>query len=263
MDSVNKTLYIPLYGKAYVSRRNLILHDPSAESIWEAEGFPLKGKAKSKWLAYNMGMRSRVFDRWVQEKIAAFPEAAVLHLGCGLDSRMQRLNATHTLWFDVDFPEVITERRKYFPEGDSYRMIPSDIRDAAWMEQISADTAIVVMEGVSMYLTTEELTAFLETLSNHVSKIHLLMDSYTAFAAKATKYKNPINDVGVTQVFGFDDPAAILPKTGLRFVAEHPLTPEDLIRELPKREQGFFRLFFAGKTAKNLYRLYEYEKGAE
>ena len=31
MDSVNKTLYIPLYGKALVSRKDLFLHDPRAE----------------------------------------------------------------------------------------------------------------------------------------------------------------------------------------------------------------------------------------
>ena len=37
----------------------------------------------------------------------------------------------------------------------------------------------------------------------------------------------------------------------------------DLIRELPKREQGFFRLFFAGKAANKIYRLYEYQKGTD
>lgn len=62
MNSVNRTLYIPLYGKAYVSRRGLFLQDPKAEEIWAAEGFPLKGKSKSKWLALYMGIRSAVFD---------------------------------------------------------------------------------------------------------------------------------------------------------------------------------------------------------
>ena len=63
MDNVNKTLYIPLYGKAYVSRKGIILQDMKAEEIWEKEGFPLKGKSKSKWLAYYMGMRSAVLMR--------------------------------------------------------------------------------------------------------------------------------------------------------------------------------------------------------
>ena len=37
MNNVNKTLYIPLYGKAYVSKRGLFLHDAKAEEIRQAE----------------------------------------------------------------------------------------------------------------------------------------------------------------------------------------------------------------------------------
>ena len=62
MNSVNKTLYIPLYGKSYVSKKGLFLKDKKTEEIWELEAFPLKGKSKSKWLAYYMGIRSAVFD---------------------------------------------------------------------------------------------------------------------------------------------------------------------------------------------------------
>ena len=51
MNNVNKTLYIPLYGKAYVSKRGILLDDKKAEEIWAAESFSLKGKSKSKWLA--------------------------------------------------------------------------------------------------------------------------------------------------------------------------------------------------------------------
>ena len=69
MNNVNKTLYIPLYGKFYVSRKGIILSDKKAEEIWAAEGFELKGKSASKWVAYYMGMRSKVFDNWLASKI--------------------------------------------------------------------------------------------------------------------------------------------------------------------------------------------------
>ena len=62
MNNVNKTLYIPLYGKAYVSKKGLFLHDAKAEEIWQAEQFALKGKSRSKYLVYYMGIRSAVFD---------------------------------------------------------------------------------------------------------------------------------------------------------------------------------------------------------
>ena len=71
MDGVNKTLYIPLYGKSLVSKKGVILKDTRAEEIWEKEHFQLKGKSKSKWLAYFMAMRARVFDDWLTGQIKA------------------------------------------------------------------------------------------------------------------------------------------------------------------------------------------------
>lgn len=258
MDNVNRTLYIPLYGKAYVSRRGLILEDRKAEEIWASEGFPLKGKASSKWLAYYMGMRSAVFDRWTKQQMEENPDAVVLHVGCGMDSRCQRVEIRNHLWFDVDFPEVMAERKRYFKESEYYHMIGSDIREGAWLSGIpKGKTAIIVMEGVSMYLTPGELKTVLKRWKDYFPEVRILMDVYTVFAAKATKYKNPINEVGVTQVYGLDDPKEA-ETTGMMFVQEHALTPEMMIVQLPKREQGFFRRIFAGKMAKKIYRLYEF-----
>ena len=105
MNSVNKTLYIPLYGKAYVSQNGKILDDKKAEEIWAAEGFPLKKKSRSKWLAYYRGMRAAVFDRWLTRQMAADDDAVVIHIGCGLDSRILRVGPGEHKWYDVDFED--------------------------------------------------------------------------------------------------------------------------------------------------------------
>ena len=255
MNNVNKTLYIPLYGKACVSRKGIILRDPKAEEIWAAEGFPLKGKAKSKWLSYYMGMRAAVFDRWLAEQMEADPEAMVLHIGCGMDSRCQRVGTKGRRWFDIDFPDVIAERRRYYQETEDYRMIGSDVTDPHWLEAVPSGRAIIVMEGVSMYLSPEKLRETIGRIAVHFDSVRLLMDCYTTFAAKATKYKNPINEVGVTTVYGMDDPN-VLPG----FLREHEMTPEDLIVQLHGLEQKIFRHVFAGSFSKKLYRLYEYQR---
>lgn len=258
MNSVNKTLYIPLRGKAYVSSRGLLLSDPNAEAIWAAEGFPLKGKAASRWLAYSMGIRAAVFDRWLASQLRDMPDAVVLHLGCGLDSRCRRVTGG-TTWYDVDFPQVIQERKRYFSDDDRCRMIGCDLREDFLADIPAGGKAIVVMEGVSMYLTASERQALLARLSGHFSGVRLLLDSYTVFAAKATKYKNPINDVGVTQVYGFDDPRD-LETENLRFFAEHDMNPEDLILQLPRKDQKIFRWVYGGKIARKICRLYEYRR---
>ena len=260
MDNVNKTLYIPLYGKAYVSRKGIILRDRKAEEIWEREGFALKGKSKSKWLAYYMAMRSAVFDQWLTEQLTVMEDTLVIHIGCGMDSRVERVGLRNSCWYDVDFPDVIRERKRYYSETPSYHMLATDVRDIAWIESIpKAEKVLIVMEGVSMYIRPEEIKRLLETIRNHFFNINILMDCYTVFAARTSKYKNPINDVGVTTVYGIDDPKLLEDGTGIFFVKEHEMTPKVLIDELQGMERAIFKKVFAGRISKKMYRLYEFK----
>lgn len=259
MNNISKTLYIPLYGKAYVSRKGIILRDTKAEEIWSKEGFKLKGKSKSKWLAFYMGMRSAVFDEWLRVQMNNSNDSLVIHIGCGMDSRAERVGTMNHSWYDVDFPEVIKERKRYYNESSEYHMIEADVRNNNWIANLPKNkSAIIVMEGVSMYLSPEELKRFFANISSHFDRVNILMDCYTVFAAKISKYKNPINDVGVTVVHGMDDPKLIEDNTGVSFVREHEMTPDTLIDELKGMEKFIFKKVFAGKISKKMYRLYEY-----
>ena len=125
-----------------------------------------------------------------------------------------------------------------------------------------AQTVIVVFEGISMYLRNEELNTFIRALDKKYPQIHMLMDVYTVFGAKASKIKNPIKDVGVTTVWGIDDINVVLTETQLQFEAEHSLTPENLVNELPSFDRGFFKLLYTGSFYRKIYRLYEISKRA-
>jgi len=260
MNSVNKTLYIPLYGKSYVSKKGLFLDDRKAEEIWEAEGFLLKGKAKSKWLAYYMGIRSAVFDEWVKQQMVASPNAVVIHIGCGMDSRVIRVGTENHKWYDVDFAEGMQERKRYYAVSEQYKMIAGDARDRAWLTAVEEnESAIVVMEGVSMYLTIEEMRSLTDRLCARFEKLVLLVDAYTSFAAKMSKRRNPINAVGVTEVYGIDNPQDYQGEK-LAYVKEHTMIPQKYIDELKGLERFVFAKLYAGGFSKKLYRLYEYQK---
>jgi len=260
MNSINKTLYIPLYGKSYVSKRGIFLDDKKAEEIWEVEGFELKGKSKSKWLAYYMGARSAVFDEWVRKQMTDVQDAVVIHIGCGMDSRVIRVGTENHKWYDVDFSEVIEERKRYYSESDNYRMIAGDVRDGNWLTSIpEKKCAIVVMEGVSMYLTIEDMRNLTDSLCTHFEKLSLLVDCYTTFSAKMSKHRNPINDVGVTEVYGVDEPQDYQSEK-LDFAKERTMIPQKYIDELKGFERFVFANLYAGSFSKKLYRLFEYRK---
>jgi len=259
MLAESKTLYIPLYGKSLVSRKGIILQDRKAEEIWEKEGFPLHGKPKSRWLAYYMGMRAAVMDQWLCEKLQKYPNAVVLHLGCGLDSRCVRVE--HTVpWFDVDMLDVIDVRKSYFTERDDYRMIGSDVTDLTWLSQVPKGAhGLIVMEGLSMYLPMEKLKSLFSALEQHFDHCDLLMDVYTEFGVKASAYKNPIQSVGASVCTGVDDPHTLI-CGDLRYDRELSMTPEAMTQHLKGFERWFFRKMFAGKFAGRIYRMYGYRK---
>ena len=260
MNNVNKTLYIPLYGKNYVSKKGLFLNDKKAEEIWEAEKFSLKGKSKSKWLAYYMGVRSAVFDEWLKQQMSVLQDAVIIHIGCGMDSRAIRVGVEGHKWYDVDFSEVIEERKRYYAETTNYQMIAGDARDCRWLTNIKeSQSAIVVMEGVSMYLTIEEMQGLTDSLCSHFEKLALLVDCYTSFAAKMSKHRNPIKDVGVTEVYGIDNPQ-VYQSEKLAYVKEHTMIPQKYIDELKGFERFIFAKLYAGSFSKKLYRLFEYKK---
>lgn len=140
-------------------------------------------------------------------------------------------------------------------------MAEADVRQKDWLSVIpKAKHAIVVMEGVSMYFQLMELKTVLEQISGHFEAVNLLMDCYTDFAAKASKYKNPINDVGVSMVYGVDDPK-LLENGKLVFKKEHEMTPEELINELVGFEKFVFKRLYSGSIARKMYRMYEYKYG--
>ena len=258
MNEVNKTLYIPLYGKSFVSKKGIILHDAKAEEIWAKEGFELKGRSKSKWLAYNMAMRARVFDDWTGSMLEKDPYSVVLHIGCGLDSRCLRVKQNFRTWVDCDLPDVLDIRKQYYQETSFYHMTALDASDPGQISQLpDGDTAVVILEGLSMYLTNAQLKELIKTLRQKYMNIHILMDVYTGYGARASEKKNPINDVGVTKVYGVDDIDGLLEGTGVMKKAEHTFTPGHLIDELKPAERTFFKLLFTGKTYSKIYRLFE------
>ena len=260
MTNTNKTLYIPLYGKAKVSGMGIILNDKKAEDIWKRAGFELKGKARSKWLAYYMSMRAKIFDLETEKRLEKLPCSTVLHIGCGLDSRCERVHSNN-LWYDIDLEAVVNERRKYFSENNSYRMLSADAtQPQKWLHNFEKGSdAVVIMEGVTMYLRRSDMDSLVLALQEYFSNVILIADFYTVFGAKASKYKNPVKSVGAQIVSGMDSPYELILNSGIDYREEINMTPDFLINELPYKDKGIFRRLFAGSFAKKIYRMFVYE----
>ena len=126
-----ETMLVTLYGRALDSQsKGPILRDPAAEEAIQHIDYDFRA-LNVKWndiLA--IAARAKVFDLWATEYLAKEPNAVVLHLGCGLDSRVYRIDPPPSvLWFDVDYPEVIELRRRLFPERAGSEMSASSVTE--------------------------------------------------------------------------------------------------------------------------------------
>ena len=236
------------------------IRDKKAEEIWAKEQFLLKRNSRSKWLAYFMAMRAAVIDRWTEEKLCQNSGCTVLHIGCGLDSRIERVDAPFENWYDIDLPEVIAIRKKYYSENEKYRMLGASAAETDWVSALpKTENAVVVMEGICMYLSGNVICNLFAALEAHFDKVEIVADFYTSFGVKASKYKNPIKDVGAAAYFGMDDPKSAETEE-TKFNEELCMTPDELINELSGIEKAFFKKMFAGGFAKRLYKIYTYKK---
>ena len=82
---------------------------------------------------------------------------------------------------------------------------------------------------------------------------------YYSFAAKLSRYKNPVNEVGVTTLYGIDAPMMLTSQTLLKLKQEHTLAPTYLIDELRGFDRAFFKMVFSDRMVRRFYRLYEFE----
>src|SRR5690349_14204327 len=110
--SVQWTMLCTLYLRAYESRSgHSILADHAAAEAVDRIDYDfdrIKKYINPSSNQFLVALRAKQLDLWAADFFARHPEAVVLHLGCGLDSRAFRLNPPAGVrWFDVDVPAVI------------------------------------------------------------------------------------------------------------------------------------------------------------
>jgi O-methyltransferase involved in polyketide biosynthesis len=256
-----ETLLIPLLAKALDSRsKNPILGDKTANELVDSIEYDFH-KLRSLGDGSLMVVRARQLDDWINDFIANNDQAIVLNLGCGLDTRVLRINVGPNIsWYDLDFPEVIELRKKFFVQRNNYFMIGSSITNPRWLEQIPTDRpAIIVAEGVLEYLAESEVKALFNQLTNHFSQGQVVFDVLSSFAIRQGNSKMR-KTTGATLKWAVDDACEIEkldPK--LKRINELPIVGVSYIGKIPWTLRMLYRSINMIRPLKNmLFRLLRY-----
>jgi O-methyltransferase involved in polyketide biosynthesis len=201
------TMLATLYGRALDARSaDPILGDTMAlDAVGQIDfDFTKTGLRRGDHAA--VALRGRHLDGWAREFLTTHPRATVLHLGCGLDTRVYRLDpGPGVRWFDVDYPDVIDLRRQLYPPRGGYELIGSSVTDHSWLAHVPGDLPVLVIaEGLVMYLQEDEGTALFRRLVNHFSHGQLVFDALSRRAIRLQKFNKAIQAAGATVFWGID-----------------------------------------------------------
>lgn len=199
ITDISETLLIPLYARARETlSKNPIINDRKAVEIIEqlnpvfaTSASPLhrqlaKGKirrtANTKLTAF-LALRTRRFDRYCQEYLQHTPKGIIVELGCGLSSRFSRIDNGAVEWYDLDFPEVIAIRNRFFPQTARNHPIASSVLDFQWINLIAPtqNHVLFIAEGLLMYLYEAEVRSLVLELQRRFPGCELVCEMENSF----------------------------------------------------------------------------------
>ncbi|MFC7752687.1 class I SAM-dependent methyltransferase [Tsukamurella soli] len=218
-----QTMLTTLYLKARdAGLARPVLGDTFAQQAIERLDYDWQQLGISARWAPLVTVRTAQYDAWAREFLAAHPRATVIHVGCGLDCRVQRLDpGPEIAWYDVDYPEVIALRETIYPARPGYTLVPTSATDPTWLDQIPADRpTLLIAEGISMYLTAEQGAELLQHVVDRFPSGELQIDFYNGFAIRTQRAHMLNRRTGSKLYWAVDRPEDVLARvSGIRPVA--------------------------------------------
>ncbi|MBB4264553.1 class I SAM-dependent methyltransferase [Roseospira visakhapatnamensis] len=180
LSGIPETLLIPLWARAAETRAAApIVRDTRAADIMARIDYDF-ARFDRAWLTQvGVAVRTKILDRATRAYLDRVPGATVVSLGAGLDTRHARLAPRVTRWYDLDLPEVIALRRRFFSDTDRYRMIPASMFATTWMDRVAAEgtPVLLIAEGVLPYFAETDLKPLLATLAERFRGGEMLLQT--------------------------------------------------------------------------------------
>ncbi len=259
IKKVQETSLITLYSKAQDSRaEDPILGDKFAGEAVRRIDYDFDKIKVTKGVLVSHPVRAKHLDGWAREFLAANPAATVLHLGCGLDSRVFRIDPPATVrWYDIDYPDIIELRKSLYPERHDYIMIGSSVTDLRWLDQIPANRPVLVLaEGLVMYLTEKDGIELFRRITEKFPGGEFIFDAYSRLLVRLVSLSPGAKASGAYLSWGISDPRELeklVPR--LKLVTDMPflLMPEYIERLSPTRGQRMmYRILGRFKFARRM-----------
>lgn len=203
MTGVPETMIQTLYARAMESEREgHLIYDKKAMEIVKEMDYDFAKAKEDAMMRNGVVARTIVLDELVQNYVTAHPNAVVINIACGLDTRFYRVDNGKLRWFNLDLPVTIEVRKKFLEETGRVSVLPHSAMDEAWAEEVhktlDAETdlhnetrpTLVIIEGLTMYLSKENVQKIFTIIRKHFTDATVLVETMSPFVVKHIKEKS-------------------------------------------------------------------------
>lgn len=182
LGKIQETLIIPLLGRVQVSKRNTgFFYDKKALEIVEKLDYDFSKFDAAFPTLEGAVLRTRVMDKWLSDLLLRYPDICVVELGCGLNTRCDRLDNGKATWFDLDLPDVQEIWLQFFEENSRRKFLPYSAFDSAWIQAVkkncNAEHFVFLMEGSVVYFDEKMVKGLWKMIADNFPNAFLIFDS--------------------------------------------------------------------------------------
>ena len=187
IHGIPETLLIPLRGRYLETKRHDgIINDPKSVEIVNSIDHDFTGDELPWDGQILMAARTEILDEITRKFLEDHPESVVVNLGCGLDTRVHRVDNGRVLWYELDLCECIEIREKFFQETDRIRFIPKSVMDFSWIDYIVKDRkTLFIAEGLLNYFSEKDVRAIVDAIKENFPDAEFVFEAYSKIITKS------------------------------------------------------------------------------
>ncbi len=229
LKGVPGTLFIPLAGRIYVSER-------FPEYFYDGKSLELKkelpdgtiGRKSNQYQMMASVARYRIMDEKIRRFIAGHGEVNIVNLGCGLDTTRYRIADESAVFYEVDFPEVIENRRRVLGESETEVLLGYSILDMAWTEHTdTARPTLMLASGVFQYMHEDDILKLMSDAGRVFSECEIVFDYTNSVGLNyANRYVRKTGNRDAEMYFCIDDETGFAKKAGAELLSHQTFFTE-------------------------------------
>jgi len=185
-DISDTARWVAVYRARESERPDAIFRDPYARRLAGSRGEEIaQAQAFAEENQWPFIARTYLFDHFIEQEVRAGADL-IVNIAAGLDARPYRMDLPSSLqWVEVDLPAILAYKEEALASEKpkcSLERVPLDLSDEAKRRQLfdrlgaSARRALVVSEGLLVYLTEEQVTLLGRDLAAIASMDRWLVD---------------------------------------------------------------------------------------